>query len=87
MIPPKERYVLFIDQKACYILYSINYYYYIYMKDMWLTTPILTFEHTNLQFFMPLISAFLWASKTAEAFISMPTTCNENTGSEFKLGL
>lgn len=44
---------------------------------MWMTALILTFEHTNLQFFMPLISAFLWASKTAEAFISMPTTCKK----------
>lgn len=33
-----------------------------------------TFPQTNLQFFMPLISAFLWASATAEPFISMPTT-------------
>lgn len=34
----------------------------------------LTLEQINLQFFTPLISAFLWASETAEAFISMPTT-------------
>lgn len=34
-----------------------------------------TFAQTNLQFFMPLISAFRWASETAEAFISIPITC------------
>jgi len=33
-----------------------------------------TFAQMNLQFAMPFISAFLCASDTAEAFISMPTT-------------
>lgn len=36
----------------------------------------LTFAQINLQLLMPLISAFLWASETAEAFISIPTTWN-----------
>lgn len=29
---------------------------------------------------MPLMSAFLWASDTAEAFISMPITCKIQSG-------
>ena len=42
----------------------------------------LTFPQTKLQFFIPLICAFLCASWTADSFISMPTTWGDEKWEE-----